>query len=128
MEIGTGGIRAKWPLRPRGGVMGPQFYAFVSCSTDAGTINTINVLAFPSRPDAMQFLYNVVLDTLLFCATWAALFALFGSAIIGTFWALGRALDALLTPPSVRKRRRETAAGFNPNHLKRAGHNIGHGP
>ena len=69
----------------------------------------------------MQFLYYVVLDVLLFCATWAALFALFGSAIIATLWVLGRFIEALLTPPSVRKRRREAAANFNPHHLKRAG-------
>ena len=69
----------------------------------------------------MQFLYYFVVDTLLFCATYAALFALFGSAIIGTLWVLGRFIDALLTPPSVRKRRREAAAGFNAHHLKRAG-------
>src|SRR5262245_10166022 len=70
---------------------------------------------------AMQFLYYVLLDVLLFCATWAALFALFGSAIVGTFWVLGRLIEALLTPPSVRKRRRQAAIGLNAHHLKRAG-------
>ena len=69
----------------------------------------------------MQFLYYFLLDTLLFCATYAALFALFGSAIIGTIWALGRFIDVLLTPRAVRKRRREAAIGLNPHHLKRAG-------
>jgi len=69
----------------------------------------------------MQFLYYFVLDTLLYCATCASLFALFGSAIVGTIWALGRFIDALLTPPSVRKRRREAAVDLNAHLLKRAG-------
>ena len=71
--------------------------------------------------EAMQFLFYVVFNVLLFCVTWASLFALFGSAIAGTIWVLGRFLDALLTPPSVRKRRRKAAVVLNPHLLKRAG-------
>ena len=69
----------------------------------------------------MQFLYYFILDVLLFCVSCASLFALFASAIIGLFWVLGRFLEALLTPPSVRKRRREAAVDLNAHLLKRAG-------
>jgi hypothetical protein len=58
---------------------------------------------------------------LLYFVSIFSLVALFASAIIGTLWVFIRFLEALLTPPSVRKRRREAAAGLNPHHLKRAG-------
>ena len=58
---------------------------------------------------------------LLYFTSYFSLVALFASAVAGTLWVLARFLRALLTPPSVRKRRREAAAGFNAHHLKRAG-------
>jgi hypothetical protein len=58
---------------------------------------------------------------LLYFVSIFSLVALFLSATVGTLWALGRLLEALLTPPSVRKRRREAARGLNAHHLKRAG-------
>jgi hypothetical protein len=73
----------------------------------------IEALILSSRPGPMT--------PLLYFVSIFSLVALFASAIIGTFWALGRFLEALLTPPSVRKRRREAAAGLNAHHLKRAG-------
>jgi hypothetical protein len=61
------------------------------------------------------------LTPLLYFVSCFSLLALFGSAIIATIWVLGRVIEALLTPPSVRKRRREAAAGLDLHHLKRAG-------
>lgn len=58
---------------------------------------------------------------LLYFAAYFALFALFASAVAATVWVLIRFLRALLTPPSVRKRRREAALRLDTHHLKRAG-------
>jgi hypothetical protein len=58
---------------------------------------------------------------LLYFASYFALFALFASAVAATVWVLVRFLRALLTPPSVRKRRREAALSLDAHHLKRAG-------
>jgi hypothetical protein len=58
---------------------------------------------------------------LLYFAAYFALFALFASAVAGTFWVLRRFLRALFTPPSVRKARRAAALDLDAHHLKRAG-------
>lgn len=73
----------------------------------------IEALILSSRPGPMA--------PLLYFVSIFSLVALFASAIIGTFWALGRFLEALLTPPSVRKRRRKAAVDLNAHLLKRAG-------
>jgi hypothetical protein len=58
---------------------------------------------------------------LLYFVSIVSLFALFVSAIVGTFWILGKFLRALVTPRAKSKRRSDTSADLQPHHLKRAG-------
>lgn len=58
---------------------------------------------------------------LLYFASFASLFALFGSVIAGTLWLLIRFLRALVAPRAAPKRRGDASVGLHPHHLKRAG-------
>lgn len=58
---------------------------------------------------------------LLYFASFASLFALFGSVIAGTLWVLIKFLPALAAPRAKPERRNDASVGLHPHHLKRAG-------